>query len=102
MNDFFAFRRMITPFILQVFFVLASAIAMFGGVLLLLLGVDHHITAKALGGVALILLGPLFARIIAEVLIVTFRIYARLSELRDLGVWAAERAYATDYARDAA
>ena len=65
------------------------------------LGADNHKTAEVLGGVALILFGPFRARIFAEVLIVNFRINGTLTELRDLAVWAAERAYAQDGAEDA-
>src|SRR5690242_360612 len=74
MDDFLSFRRMITPVLLQVMFVVASALAIAAGVALVALPGKHHRSSDVLAGLALIVLGPLVVRLYCELLIVVFRI----------------------------
>ena len=79
-KDFLVFRRMVTPIIIQVIFWLLTAIVMIGGLVLLIFG-DVALD-RAVGLFALIL-GPLFVRVFAEILIVVFRMNDVLTEIRN-------------------
>jgi hypothetical protein len=69
-SDFFSFRQMVTPVIIQVLFWLGVAVSVVAG--LFALG------ESPLGGLLLIVLGPLVVRIYCELLIVLFRIHDSL------------------------
>ena len=79
-KDFLVFRRMVTPIIIQVIFWLLTAIVMIGGLVALIFG-DVALD-RAVGLFALIL-GPLFVRVFAEILIVVFRMNDALTEIRN-------------------
>ena len=75
MNDFLAFRKMITPLFIQFIFwiaviatVISALIAMFSG--------------SFLYGLIMLILGPFIARIYCELLIILFRIYDELVAIR--------------------
>jgi uncharacterized membrane protein len=94
MSDFWSFRRMVAPVVIQVLFAVGCILVIIAGVVLLVVGAKHNHTSQALGGVALILFGPLAVRIYAEAVIVVFRINETLTDIRALAVWASERIYA--------
>ena len=73
-GEYLSFRRMITPVFIQVIFWIFAAIAVIGGLVVL-------VKSSVLGGLALIIFGPLFARIYAEILIVIFRINDSVSAI---------------------
>ena len=77
MHDFFSFRRMITPIIIQVLFWIFTAIAVIGGIVLLFRG-----GAQTALGLVWIVVGPLIARVYCEILIVVFRINETLTDIR--------------------
>ena len=77
MNDFFSFRRMITPVIIQILFWVFTAIAVIGGIVLMFGG-----GAKTALGLIWIVVGPLVARVYCEILIVVFRINETLTDIR--------------------
>jgi hypothetical protein len=77
-REYLSFRRMITPIFIQVIFWVIAVIAVIGG--LVAIGDD-----RAGQGILLILLGPLFARIYAEILIVLFRINDDVHAIRMRG-----------------
>jgi Domain of unknown function (DUF4282) len=66
LGEYLSFRRMITPVFIQVIFWIFAGLAFLGGLLALLSG--------EASGLLLMIIGPLFARIYAEILIVIFRI----------------------------
>ncbi len=78
MNDYVTFRRMITPVIIQIVFWITAVVFVIAGFALL---ADD----KTGQGLLLILLGPLGARIYAEILIVIFKINDNVSAIRALG-----------------
>ena len=100
MSEFWSFRRMVTPVVVQFLFVLGCIAVVITGIGLLVAGVTHKHTSQALGGFSLIVFGPLIVRIYAEVMIVVFRINETLTDLRELAVWASDRAYAEDAMED--
>jgi uncharacterized protein DUF4282 len=77
MGDFFSFRRMITPVIIQTLFWIFTAIAVLGGLVLLFRG-----GSGTLLGLIWIVVGPLIARVYCEILIVIFRINETLTDIR--------------------
>ena len=77
MGDFFSFRRMITPVIIQVLFWIFTAVAVIGGLVLLFRG-----GAATAVGLIWIVVGPLVARVYCEILIILFRINETLTDIR--------------------
>jgi hypothetical protein len=92
-SDFMAFRRMVTPVVIQALFVLGCVGSVIAGAVIVIAGIRHHHARDALIGVGVLILGPLVVRIYAEVLIVVFRINETLTDLRALAIWTAEREY---------
>ena len=75
MSEYLTFRRMITPVFIQVIFWVAVAAIVIGGIVQISNG-------HAGAGILLIILGPLGARIYAEILIVIFRINDNVAGMR--------------------
>jgi hypothetical protein len=73
-NEYLTFRRMITPVFIQVIFWIAAVLIVIVGLVALANGEP--------GGILIILLGPLAARIYAEILIVIFRINDNVAAIR--------------------
>jgi uncharacterized protein DUF4282 len=64
--EYLTFRKLITPIIIQVIFWIAVVVVVISGIVAL--------TQGNLSGIALIILGPIVARVYAELLIVIFNI----------------------------
>ncbi|MGH7111350.1 MAG: DUF4282 domain-containing protein [Stellaceae bacterium] len=77
MGDFLRFETMITPVLIQVIFWLAVVIAIIAGIV----RIGHGGAGGIAEGIALIILGPILARIYAELLIVWFRIFGHLRQI---------------------
>jgi hypothetical protein len=75
-GDYLTFRRMITPVFIQIIFWLAVLAI----VIVAIVQIGNGETA---GGLVLLVLGPLGARIYAEILIVIFRMNDSLSDIRN-------------------
>ncbi|MBI4613989.1 MAG: DUF4282 domain-containing protein [Planctomycetes bacterium] len=84
MRDFLVFRRMITPFLIQMIFWIAVVLCLFAGIA----GIVQGESAKRGGdelivaGVALLIAGPLLCRVYCEVLILFFRMNETLTDIR--------------------
>ena len=74
-GDFFSFRTMITPIIIQVIFWL-------GVVGCVIMGLGSLVGGRALYGLVLLVVGPIIVRIECELLILLFRIHDALQEIR--------------------
>ncbi len=91
MLDFLTFRRMITPIIIQVLFWIGVVVVIGAGCITIAGGLaafgstsgsnQQTAAGAAVGGVLLILFGPLVLRIYAEVLMVLFRINETLTDV---------------------
>ena len=83
MNDFLAFRKMITPTVIQIIFWIGVIYCIIVGIVMIAVGVagDRGGGAPVLMGIASLILGPLFVRIYCELLIILFRIHDRLTEI---------------------
>ena len=76
MKDFWLFRRMLFPAIVQIVFGISVLICVFVG----LYGVLHH---DVFLGLFLIFVGPVCARIVCEYLVVLFRINNTLTDIKN-------------------
>ena len=92
MGDFLAFRKMITPGVIQIFFWLGVVVCVIAGLAILS---NSEVLAAAspvpptLTAVLVLVVGPLIVRIYCELLMVLFRIYEslraiELSRVRDV------------------
>jgi hypothetical protein len=85
MRDFWAFRTMVTPVIIQIIFWIGTLICLGVGAGMILMGVSRqhpemgHYIWK---GILLLFLGPLGVRVYCEILIVFFRINETLTEIK--------------------
>ena len=75
MGEFFRFETMLTPVLIQILFWVAIVFCVVGGIV----GLVHGAVGR---GIALIILGPIAARIYAEILIVLFRINDHLRQIQ--------------------
>jgi hypothetical protein len=83
MKDFWAFRTMVTPVIIQILFWIGTILCLVIGAVMIIMGVTQggppHYVWK---GVLLFVLGPLGVRVYCEILIVFFRINETLTEIK--------------------
>lgn len=87
MLDFLSFRRMLIPYLVQVLFWCGTAVCVFGGILIMagkastpMVG-GVHVDNRFVGGLIVLLGGPLVIRLWCEVLVVVFRINETLTEM---------------------
>lgn len=100
-HDFLAFRRMITPWVIEYLFVLGALLCLIGGGAVFGIGVADQDARRIWLGLGLFVLGPIVLRLYAEFLVVVFRINETLTDLRNLGDWAANRAWNAEEAEAA-
>ena len=82
MSDFWAFRKMVTPVIIQILFWVGVIACIVGGIAMIAMGSQYFGEKMPLKGVLLIIFGPLVVRIYCEILIVFFRINETLTEIK--------------------
>jgi hypothetical protein len=83
MKDFWAFRTMVTPLIIQVVFWIGTAVCVLTGLWIVSGGAALYGGTRSFGtGLGLIILGPLAVRIYCEILIIFFRINETLTEIK--------------------
>ena len=90
MQEYLSFRKMITPVFIQVIFWLAVAIIVIAAIVQMSNG-------NVGTGLATLIVGPLIARIYAEILIVLFRMNDSLSDIRAAKVAGAAPAASPGY-----
>jgi uncharacterized membrane protein len=85
MSDFWAFRTMITPVIIQILFWIGTILCLIIGAIMVIYGASHFRVSEAnylWEGALLFVLGPLAVRVYCEILIVFFRINETLTEIK--------------------
>jgi hypothetical protein len=85
MKDFWAFRTMVTPVIIQILFWIGAMLCLVIGALMVFYGANHFQEGQGQylwKGVLLFVLGPLGVRIYCEILIIFFRINETLTEIK--------------------
>ena len=80
MSDFFSFRRMITPVIIQVIFWI-GLLAIVGASLALLIAGDEAWTRVM--GIVYLIIGPILWRVWCEIMILLFRISETLTDIKN-------------------
>ncbi|THB63034.1 MAG: DUF4282 domain-containing protein [Desulfovibrio sp.] len=83
MGEFLSFRKFITPVFIQIIFWILVAIVVIGGLIAMVQGLNYGSGMMAFQGFLMIILGPLFVRIYCEIVIIFFRMYDVLEEIRD-------------------
>lgn len=85
-HDFLRFRKLITPLVIEVIFWLLT-VGLLGLGVISIVGADTDYpggTAGLVWGILMILLGPVFARIGCELVLVQFGIHRTLRGIRDV------------------
>ena len=82
MSDFWAFRKMVTPVIIQILFWVGVIICIIAGIVMIGMGIKNPGDQMVLKGVLLVIFGPLVVRLYCEILIVFFRINETLTEIK--------------------
>jgi hypothetical protein len=78
MQEFLEFRKMITPIIIQIVFWIGAAMCVITGLFSITGG-----GMRAVGGLMTMILGPIVVRIYCELIILLFRIYDTLNDIKD-------------------
>ena len=87
MRDFWAFRTMVTPVIIQILFWIGVVVCLISGAFMIVYGATQshggqsHYLWK---GILLFLLGPLGVRVYCEILMIFFRINETLTEIKHI------------------
>jgi hypothetical protein len=87
MRDFWAFRTMVTPVIIEILFWIGAICCLIIGGIMIIYGATHYQAGPPnylWEGVLVFLLGPLVVRVYCEILIVFFRINETLTEIEHL------------------
>ncbi len=82
-NDFITFRTMITPVVIQVLFWIGVTLTVLGGLGFMVASLSNGSAVGALLGLLYLVLGPLFWRVYCEIIIIFFRVYETLLQIRD-------------------
>jgi hypothetical protein len=85
MEDFFKFRKMITPAIIQVIFWVGVAICVIAGLVTMGASFNSYSGGVSvfLSGLLMVILGPIAVRIYCEIIILFFRMNENLSDIKD-------------------
>jgi len=85
MDDFIKFRKMITPAIIQVLFWVGAVVSVLVGLITMATSFGRYGGGAAtfLGGLFMIILGPVVVRIYCELLILFFRMNETLTEIKN-------------------
>lgn len=81
--EFLAFRRMITPVIIQILFWIGAVLASLSGIFMMIGGIRMDDLSTTFFGFFIMLLGPIFVRIYCELLIVIFRMNETLTDIHN-------------------
>ena len=95
MKDFFNFRKLIAPVLIQIIFWVAAVSAVLGGLIVLIDAATNYYRfwAQFIPGMLLLVLGPVVARLWAEFMTVVFRTAQNVSDMRDVAVREAHEKY---------
>jgi len=78
-GDFLAFRKFITPVLIQIIFWVGVVFCVISGIVAMTRGGVEGVAI----GLLLIAIGPLIVRLYCEILILLFRIYDNLVDIRN-------------------
>lgn len=75
-HEFASFRKLIAPRVIRVVFWVGAVVVFLGGL-------THMVKDEFFSGLIIMFLGPIAVRVIAEFLLMGFKIYDLLVEIRD-------------------
>jgi hypothetical protein len=84
MSDFWSFRKMVTPVIIEILFWVGVIFCIVAGLIFIGAGIKGGLAQSVFSGVLLLIFGPLVVRVYCEILIVFFRINETLTEIKHL------------------
>ncbi|MGR9048676.1 DUF4282 domain-containing protein [Halobacillus faecis] len=84
-QKFLSFDNMITPTILKVVFWIGVGLSVLAGIITMISGFNAYYGGgyQVFSGLLMIILGPLVVRIYCELLILAFKMYEVMQEIRD-------------------
>ncbi|TAN45322.1 MAG: DUF4282 domain-containing protein [Candidatus Methanoperedens sp.] len=79
------FEKMITPVIIKILYVIGLVIVVLAGLAMIIDGINSRYggAEKILGGILIIVFGPLLIRVYAEIVLLAFKINQTLIEIRN-------------------
>ena len=81
MNDFLAFKKMVTPIAIQILFWIGVGVCVIMGITMIA-GASQFARATAVvSGLIVLFVGPIAVRVVCELIVVIFGIYDRLKEI---------------------
>jgi len=83
LSDFLAFRRMITPIMIQIIFWVGAVLSSMAGIFMMISAIKFSNVGGIFLGFFTMLLGPIAVRIYCELLIIFFRMNETLSDIYD-------------------
>lgn len=83
MNKFFSFEEMITPIIIKVLFWVGLAASVIFGLITIFTGIIEEEFLLIFSGLLTVVVGSLLVRVYCELLIIMFKIYETLKQIRD-------------------
>lgn len=83
MNKFFSFEEMITPIIIKVLFWIGLAASVIFGLITIFTGIIEEEFLLIFSCLLTIVVGSLLVRVYCELLIIMFKIYETLKQIRD-------------------
>lgn len=83
MNKFFSFEEMITPIIIKVLFWVGLAASVIFGLITIFTGIIEEEFLLIFSCLLTIVIGSLLVRVYCELLIIMFKIYETLKQIRD-------------------
>jgi hypothetical protein len=85
MEDFLQFRKMITPIIIQILFWVGVAVAVIGALVVMAMSFSSSGggAIQFLGGLVMLVVGPVIVRVYCELLILFFRMNETLTEIKN-------------------
>lgn len=85
MNEFLAFKKMITPVAIQVLFWIGVGVCAIMGITMIAAPVPFGRATAVVSGLLVLFVGPVAVRVACELIMVVFGIYDTLKDIKTLG-----------------
>ena len=82
MDKFFNFDSMITPIIIKIVFWIGLGASVLTGLGIIITGLEWGGGIQVIGGLLIIVVGPIIVRIYCELLIIMFKMHEALQDIR--------------------
>lgn len=85
MNDFLAFKKMITPIAIQILFWIGVGVCVIMGITMIAAASPIGRATAVVSGLIVLFVGPIAVRVACELIVIVFGIYDRLKEITNFG-----------------